>query len=333
MLEVMVPVHSLAAPLPSVPAVPGGPWDLAGSWSGTGGEEEVQAELGKDPEAAEKPCWEERAPSPRGKARLCGDIGHPPLTAWFRRGTLLLPALLAPSYQITLAAVFQARAAHALPVAITLQRPAEGTRQWQLSPRNQRCLPVLGCVLGGPGGKETISIRSLIPALFYRRGECYTWGRGTRHGMGGVCQSPSPSPKPWAEPGWKLLPPAENAGDWGDTHGFPWRAWGTPRAVGSRVTLGKNNPRKGDLGVGRQQVLPQPGWRGVTKHQRPRLSQQELGHPPAVSWEGTDGTGGPGCSHRVCHPSIPTVGPRSPTLRGHPCLPQEPRSAEKQMLA
>jgi len=139
-----------------------------------------------------------------------------------------------------------------------------------------------------------------------------------------VCQSPSP----WAEPGWELLPPAENAGDWGDTHWFPWRAWGTPRAVGSRVSLGKNNPRKGDLGVGRRQVLPESGWRGVTKHQRARLSQQELGHPPAMSWEGMDGAGGPGCGHRVHHSSVPTIGPRLPTLHGR--VPVYPRSPEEQ---
>lgn len=33
---------------PSVPAVPGGPWDLVGSWSGTGGEEQAWNELGKE---------------------------------------------------------------------------------------------------------------------------------------------------------------------------------------------------------------------------------------------------------------------------------------------
>lgn len=103
-------------------------------------------------------------------------------------------------------------------------------------------------------------------------------GRGARHRVEGVCQSPRPCPKPWAEPGWKLLPPAESVGDWVDTHGFPWRAWGTPRAIGSRVALGKNKPRKGDLGVGRWQVLLEQGWRGVTKHYRPRLPPQELGH-------------------------------------------------------
>lgn len=128
MLEVMVPVHSRAAPLPSVPAVLGGPWDLAGSWSGTGGEEAAQVELGKDPKAAEKPCWEGRAPTPRGQARLCGDAGDPPLAAWFWLGTLLLPTLMTPSYPITLVGVFQAGAAPALPAAVTLQRSAEGTR-------------------------------------------------------------------------------------------------------------------------------------------------------------------------------------------------------------
>lgn len=82
----------------------------------------------------------------------------------------------------------------------------------------------------------------------------------------------------------------------------------------------------------RWQVLLEPAWRWVTKRQRPRLSQWELGHPSAVSWEGMDGTRGPGCSHRVCHHSIPTAGPHSPMLGACPCLPQEPQSAEKQML-
>lgn len=44
-----------------------------------------------------------------------------------------------------------------------------------------------------------------------------------------------------AFPSWRWL---------GDTHGFPWRAWGTPGAVGSGVTLGKK-ARKGEFGMGR----------------------------------------------------------------------------------
>lgn len=59
--EVTVPVCPLAAPLPSAPAVPGGPWDLVGSWWGTGGEE-AQVELGKDPEAEESCAGKDGVP-------------------------------------------------------------------------------------------------------------------------------------------------------------------------------------------------------------------------------------------------------------------------------
>lgn len=110
-------------------------------------------------------------------------------------------------------------------------------------------------------------------------------GRGARREV--CATAPVPVPKAWVEGlGDFFFPPAENGDDWGDTHGFPWRAWGTPWAIGSRVALDKNNPKKRDLGVGREQVLLEPGRRGVMKYQRPRLLQWEFGHSLAMSWEG-----------------------------------------------
>lgn len=253
-MKVTVPARSLAAPgLPYLQSLQS--LGALGTWRAAGGALVGKKQHRLSWERTQR-LWRSRAGKdgfPR-HAGLCGDAGEPPLTAWFWLGTLLLPALPAPRYQITLVPVFQARAALALPAAAALQRPAEGTRQWQLSPRNRRCLPLLGCVLGGPGGKETISMHCLISALFYGRGECHTW-EGGRQGTGWeVCaRARVPAPNPGL--GGFFLP-AENANNWGDTHGFPWRAWGTPRAVGSRVALGKNNPRKGDSGVGRWQVPP-----------------------------------------------------------------------------
>lgn len=78
-----------------------------------------------------------------------------------------------------------------------------------VSPRNRRCLPLLGCVRGGPGEKKNISICCLTSGRSYSRGECYTQEE-EEEGTGWGCV---PEPQPWAEPGWELLPPAENADD------------------------------------------------------------------------------------------------------------------------
>lgn len=71
-------------------------------------------------------------------------------------------------------------------------------------------------------------------------------GRGARHGPGGVCQCTSPGSKPWAEPGWKRLTPAENTGDGGRYSRVSLEGLGDP--VGRRVQgrPKKEKPRKGD---------------------------------------------------------------------------------------
>lgn len=69
---------------------------------------------------------------------------------------------------------------------------------------------------------------------------------------GGVCQSPNPGMSLGGS--FSLL---QKILMMGDTHGFPWRACRTPWAIGSRVALGKNNPRNGDLGVERGDEAPE----------------------------------------------------------------------------
>lgn len=51
---------SSRAPVPSVPAVPGGPWDLAGSWSGTGGKKKRRLSWGRTQRL--RRSWEGWAP-------------------------------------------------------------------------------------------------------------------------------------------------------------------------------------------------------------------------------------------------------------------------------
>lgn len=104
-----------------------------------------------------------------------------------------------------------------------------------------------------------------------------SWGKcGTRGG--GVCP-------PNCSTGWSSARV--------DTHGFPWRAWGTPRAVGSWVTLGKNPKERGF----------RPGWAAGTARAGRERGDEAPGTPAvtlgtgtslAMNW-GADGAGGPGC--------------------------------------
>lgn len=102
---------------PSVPAVLGGPWDLAGSWSGTDGEEQVWNELGKDAgvQKSHAPCVKDKLMCAASR------LGY--------RGThhrVLGSCSPSPISQITVVTAFQASAALALPAAPKASQRGKG---------------------------------------------------------------------------------------------------------------------------------------------------------------------------------------------------------------